>query len=74
MYLNRSLQYTTSPANNIFARMQQERFKQTIMSAKNGGRTEATKRVVAQIPINAQAFTWYVRLNPLNLAGIILFK
>jgi hypothetical protein len=34
-------QVTSSPANNIHANLIQQRFKQTIVSAKNGGLTEA---------------------------------
>ena len=41
------------------------RFKQTIVSAKNGGTTEAKKRVLAQLPISAQSYTVspYLDLN-----------
>ena len=43
----------------------QQRFKQTIVSAKNGGTTEARKRVLAQLPISAQSYTVspYLDLN-----------
>lgn len=33
------------------------RFKQTIVSAKFGGKTEATKRLLAQLPISAQSYS-----------------
>ena len=33
------------------------RFKQTIVSAKYGGETEATKRLLAQLPISAQSYS-----------------
>ena len=52
-------QFTSSPSNNIFANLIQQRFKQTIISAKNGGVTEARKRVLAQLPISAQSYTRY---------------
>ena len=48
---------TSSPSNNIYANLIQQRFKQTIVSAKNGGPTEARKRVLAQLPISAQSYT-----------------
>jgi len=49
--------YTSSPSNNIYANLIQQRFKQTIVSAKNGGANEARKRVLAQLPISAQSFS-----------------
>ena len=49
--------YTSSPSNNIFAHLIQQRFKQTIVSAKNGGANEARKRVLAQLPISAQSYS-----------------
>lgn len=48
---------TSSPSNNIHADLIQQRFKQTIVSARNGGVTEARKRVLAQLPINAQSYS-----------------
>ena len=48
---------TSSPSNNIHARLIQQRFKQTIVSAKNGGILEARKRVLAQLPISAQSYS-----------------
>ena len=58
-------QVTSSPCNNIHAALIQQRFKQTIVSAKNGGTTEARKRVLAQLPISAQSYTVspYLDLN-----------
>ncbi|GJQ70421.1 putative De-etiolated protein 1 Det1 [Trypoxylus dichotomus] len=50
-------QFTCSPSNNIYARLIQHRFKQTIVSAKFGGKTEATKRLLAQLPISAQSYS-----------------
>ena len=34
--LNSDARYTSSPSNNIYANLSQQRFKQTIISAKNG--------------------------------------
>lgn len=50
-------QLTSSPSNNIYANLIQQRFKQTIISAKNGGFIEARKRILAQLPISAQSYT-----------------
>ncbi|KAL1117893.1 hypothetical protein AAG570_004206 [Ranatra chinensis] len=50
-------QFMCSPSNNIYARLSQQRFKQTIISARFGGHTEATKRVLAQLPISAQSYS-----------------
>ncbi|XP_046737086.1 DET1 homolog [Diprion similis] len=50
-------QYMCSPSNNIYARLIQQRFKQTIVSARYGGQTEATKRLLAQLPISAQSYS-----------------
>jgi len=38
-------------------RLIQQRFKQTILSARYGGPTEATKRLLAQLPISAQSYS-----------------
>lgn len=48
---------STSSLTNIYARLTHDRFKQTIVSAKNGGSLEARKRVLAQLPISAQSFS-----------------
>lgn len=40
-----------------FPRLLQQRFKQTIISARYGGVTEATKRLLAQLPICAQSYS-----------------
>jgi len=40
-----------------FFRLLQQRFKQTIISARYGGITEATKRLLAQLPICAQSYS-----------------
>ncbi|XP_046606143.1 DET1 homolog isoform X1 [Neodiprion virginianus] len=50
-------QYICSPSNNIYSRLIQHRFKQTIVSARYGGLTEATKRLLAQLPISAQSYS-----------------
>ncbi|XP_019878959.1 DET1 homolog [Aethina tumida] len=50
-------QFTCSPSNNLYARLLHHRFKQTIVSAKFGGSTEATKRLLSQLPISAQSYT-----------------
>ncbi|XP_059096469.1 DET1 homolog [Tigriopus californicus] len=53
----RYAQHTSSPSNNIYAQLVHQRFKQTIISAKNGGINEARKRVLAQLPISAQSYS-----------------
>lgn len=50
-------QFTSSPSNNIWARLLHERLKSTIISARGGGKTEATKRILGQLPISAQSFS-----------------
>jgi len=55
--LSSETQYTSSPSNNIYSHLIQQRFKQTIVSAKNGGSNEARKRVLAQLPISAQSYS-----------------
>lgn len=55
--MNGDCQYMCSPSNNIYARLLQQRFKQTIISARYGGVTEATKRLLAQLPICAQSYS-----------------
>ncbi|XP_022912055.1 DET1 homolog [Onthophagus taurus] len=52
----KQVQFTCSPSNNIYARLIQERFQKTIVSAKFGGETEATKRILAQLPISSQSY------------------
>lgn len=46
-----------SPNTNIYAKLLQQRFKQTIVSARGGGMVEATKRILAQLPISAQSYS-----------------
>lgn len=41
----------------LFGRLIQQRFKQTIVSARFGGPREATKRLLAQLPISAQSYS-----------------
>lgn len=55
--IHNEVKFTCSASNNIFARLIQHRFKQTIINAKFGGKIEATKRLLAQIPISAQSFS-----------------
>lgn len=50
-------QFICSPSNNFYARQLLQRFKQTIVSARFGGLTEATKRLLAQLPISAQSYS-----------------
>nr|CAG4651641.1 EOG090X028J [Triops cancriformis] len=50
-------QFTCSPSSNVYARVLHERFKQTIVSARFGGPLEATKRLLAQLPISAQSYS-----------------
>lgn len=50
-------QFTCSPSNNLYARLNHDRFKKTIMRAIYGGRTEATKRILALLPISAQSYS-----------------
>lgn len=51
------MQYTSSPSNNLHTSLMHQRFKQTIMGAKGGGFSEATKRLLAQLPISAQSYS-----------------
>jgi len=60
--------YTSSPSNNVYANLTQQRFKQTIISAKNGGPNQARKRVLAQLPISAQSY------SPSPLLDLSLFS
>ncbi|XP_071529937.1 DET1 homolog [Panulirus ornatus] len=50
-------QFTCSPSNNTWARLIHKRFKTTIINARGGGVTEATKRLLGQLPISAQSFS-----------------
>lgn len=49
--------FTCSPSTNLYSRLLWNRFKQTIINAKFGGQTEATKRLLAQLPISAQSYS-----------------
>lgn len=55
--MHHSTQLPCSPNNNLYAKVLQNRFKQTIVSARGGGVTEATKRILAQLPISAQSYS-----------------
>lgn len=50
-------QFLCSPNNNIYARLQQQRSKMAIVTARGGGRVEATKRLLSQLPISAQSYS-----------------
>ncbi|XP_071083314.1 DET1 homolog [Haliotis cracherodii] len=50
-------QFTCSVSSNIYAWQIQQRFKQTIINAKFGGRVEAIRRLLAQLPISAQSYS-----------------
>lgn len=50
-------EYTSSPSNSVYAKLMLDRFKDTIISARGGGVIEATKRILAQLPISAQSFS-----------------
>ncbi|XP_074111987.1 de-etiolated protein 1 abo [Cotesia typhae] len=56
-FRNSDTPYMCSPSNNIYARLTQQRYKQTIVSARYGGLTEATKRLLSQLPICAQSYS-----------------
>lgn len=55
--MNSFTQQPCSPSSNHFARLQLHRFRQTIVSARGGGVVEATKRILAQLPISAQSYS-----------------
>ncbi|XP_055635322.1 DET1 homolog [Toxorhynchites rutilus septentrionalis] len=50
-------QFTCSPSNNIYSNLIHQRFKQTMIGARGGGVQEATKRILAQLPISAQSYS-----------------
>lgn len=50
-------QFPCSPNNNIYARLLHNRFKETMIGARGGGIVEATKRILAQLPISAQSYS-----------------
>lgn len=56
-WMHHPTQVSCSPNNNIYAKLQQHRFKQTIVSARGGGVVEATKRLLSQLPISAQSYS-----------------
>ena len=49
--------FASSPSTNVHARQAHERFKYSITGARYGGRTEAVRRVLAQLPISAQSYS-----------------
>jgi len=50
-------QFSCSPSSNVYSNVIHQRFKQTIVSARFGGQTEATKRILSQLPISAQSYS-----------------
>lgn len=56
-WMHHPTQFSCSPSNNLYAKLQQSRFKQTIVSARGGGIGEATKRLLSQLPISAQSYS-----------------
>ncbi|GAB6020622.1 acid phosphatase det1 [Chamberlinius hualienensis] len=55
--LHLDCQFPCSPSSNIYARLIQQRYKQTIINAKFGGNTEAVKRLLTQLPISSQSYS-----------------
>ena len=55
--ISSSCKYICSPSNNVQANLMQQRFKQTIINARNGGQVEATRRILSQLPISAQSYS-----------------
>jgi len=49
--------FASSPSTDVFARQAHERFKYSITGARYGGRREAVRRVLAQLPISAQSYS-----------------
>ncbi|CAG7824100.1 unnamed protein product [Allacma fusca] len=56
-FISQEARYSSSPSNNIHAREIHRRFRQTITSARFGGPVEATRRILAQLPISAQSYS-----------------
>ncbi|XP_041763088.1 DET1 homolog [Anopheles merus] len=54
---NHRTPFACSPSNNLYSRLLHTRFKQTIIGARGGSEVEATKRILAQLPISAQSYT-----------------
>ena len=50
-------QFTSSVSNNAHARAIHMKFKRTITSAKFGGRSEATRRLLGLLPVCAQSYS-----------------
>ncbi|KAF7270053.1 hypothetical protein GWI33_016958 [Rhynchophorus ferrugineus] len=55
--LSREHKFTCNPSTNLYARLKQSRLKHTIKIAKFGGRAEAARRILTQIPISCQSYT-----------------
>lgn len=56
-WLSQWNRFSCTPNNNLYARLQHNRFKQTIVSARGGGDIEATKRLLTQLPIPSQSYS-----------------
>ncbi|CAL8123765.1 unnamed protein product [Orchesella dallaii] len=56
-FLTADARYSSSPSNSIYSKQIHQKFRNTITSARFGGPTEATKRILAQLPISAQSFS-----------------
>ena len=48
---------TSSLSNNLHCRALHVKFKETIKCAKYGGKQEATRRLLAQLPVSSQSFS-----------------
>lgn len=55
--INSNHQHTSSSSNNVYVKLMHERFKRTLMVPKATGPAEATKRLLAQLPISAQSYS-----------------
>ncbi|KAL2914408.1 acid phosphatase det1 [Polyrhizophydium stewartii] len=54
---NNPIQLATRPSNNEYARELVRRHMYTVRKARNGGFSQAIKRVLSSLPINAQSFS-----------------
>lgn len=56
-YTPTSERFPCSISSSVQAKKNHDRYKQTILNARFGGRTEAVKRIVAQLPLSSQSFS-----------------
>lgn len=56
-YMNSTMYFPCAPNNNIYVKLLQARFKQSIVGARGGGKIEASKRILSQLPISAQSYS-----------------